>query len=490
MTKSTILKIRIFLYLIIFLIVSFFIYKAIVPSGEIEYIFNFNKENSFISKLSPDERLDFGNKKIKNKIIANPVYFNLKTPRTFNSAEISIRYKNKNVPLVEGGFLVDKTLWRYDLKPFQNKLLDQLSLVWDKETKDNLLILKRPKTASTTFNCNFLNNDEFGQDISSLATYNYNLSIPYILKNYENKNQELKSLDNFHSLRGAWQFYTYIKDEDLNFNFSFRDLNLNKDADQIELFLFYEGELIDSKTLDDDGINLDTGELRKDRDISINLKNLPEGLYKLELKVNDDILTTDIKTSQSKIVFIHKINLFKENKVDLKVFTDSNKLQLTTIYPDSLQEFIVNKDVFNLEETYHQFQIDLKNNFSTSSLKEVQLKKDGIVLSGDGLFSFSQFNFFNPQIKKAVFGLKINEQNINCIIADYKGAQKKGDDYFVHLNFDLKKAYREDGKYSFLISAPDLKSDDNLDDYLEIEEIKIKLKGKSLRKKINEIFKK
>ncbi len=58
----------------------------------------------------------------------------------------------------------------------------------------------------------------------------------------------------------------------------------------------------------------------------------------------------------------------------------------------------------------------------------------------------------------------------------------------MRVEFDLRGAYREDGKYTFLISAPGLNPNDALDDYLEIEEIKVELKGKTLIEKIREVI--
>ena len=485
--KNIIITIRIILWSLAVFIIAVFVYLAIVPSGEIEYNFDFNKESGFIGKLKPKERVEFGDKKFRNKIVANPVYFNLYTPRLFETAELEIKYKNKgDIPLVEAGVLVDNVSWNYDLKPVQNKLIDQLSLVWENKNENNLLILKRPDNASSTYECNFFDDNASSTDINNLAVYNYKPSITYVLNDYEAGDGKIKNIDNFCALRASWEIATYIKNEILDFNFSFKNLNKKENKNSVDLLLFYDGELIDSQSL-----SLQDLETKENFNLELKVPNLPEGLYKIVLKASDNIITTNIKTAQTKFVFMHHLRLFKNNNVDdFNLFTNSNKIQAKTIHPDSLSEIKIDNQVLSLRETYHQFESDISGVFATSGIKVLNIKKDGIFLSGDGVFSFTQNSFFNPQVKKAIYGLDINASQVNCIIADYKMPKKEDNYYIVHILFDLKKAYRENNTYSFMISAPDLKMGNQDSNYLEIEEIDVKLKGKSLKEKILEMIKK
>jgi hypothetical protein len=56
-----------------------------------------------------------------------------------------IKQTPNNTPIVEAGVLVDKLIWRYDLKPLGNKTLDYLSLAMDKQEKDGILFLQAEK---------------------------------------------------------------------------------------------------------------------------------------------------------------------------------------------------------------------------------------------------------------------------------------------------------------------------------------------------------
>ncbi len=52
------------------------------------------------------------------------------------------------------------------------------------------------------------------------------------------------------------------------------------------------------------------------------------------------------------------------------------------------------------------------------------------------------------------------------------------------VELDIKHAYREDGKYSFMISVPGLKAEDKVNDNLEIYSLEVKLSGRTLWEKI------
>ncbi|MEA1962696.1 MAG: hypothetical protein U9M94_00480 [Patescibacteria group bacterium] len=484
MTINKIIKFRIILFLLLVVSVGFFFCKAIVPSGRIIYANNFEKENYFLSKLSPDERLSASDKKIENIIIANPVYFNLYTPRTFDKAVLKYRYKNTaETSLIETGVLVDKNTWRYDLRPVENRLIDQLSLIWNKIREGDEILLIRPETSDSGTGASYSNIKDFISNPPSfekIAAYNYNLNLNYILKDYQPNES---TTQNIPALRGAYQFFVYLKDEDLDLNFIFYDLNKNKDTDDFDIRLYFNNELINFRHIKDDGNTSDNGKFSKENNVQFKLANLPEGAYKIEVKANNDIVTKTIKTTHKKMAFIHKLELFNAGKEDIKLYTDSNSIQATTIFPESLQIAKINENNLFLNKTYKQFEISIDNQGTSS---EILLKKDGLILSGDGVFAFNSFALINPKIKKADYNLDVDKSGIDYIIAKYKSPQKAGEWSVVEVEIDLAQAYRENNRNSFIISAPKLKQEDKKELYFDL--IEIELSGRSLLDKINNFW--
>ena len=478
---KNVIKLRIILWHILALVVLFFIYLAIVPSGHISYTYNFEKDNSFISSLYPKERVEPIENGIQ-KIIGDPVYFSLETPRTFDNADVNIKFKNNNPELnqiIESGVLVDKTIWRYKLNPVDNFFLDNLYDKWNVLEKDDLVLFSRGKIASSSYSSidSFLSSPP---PSNKIATYNYDLNIDYTPENYASSS-DIYVLDK--RLRGPYQILTYIDNEDISFDFTFSDLNKNKDSDEININLYYGNQLIDTEHLDDDGIVDDSGEIKESRNISLNLANMPKGVYKIELRVNDDIVTDRIETKQNKLSFLNKLWLADDSLENFSVFTDSNIIYAQTTNPASIQKIEFASSGLDVEKTYKQYSVELQG---TST--EIFFKKGDIVLAGNGFFSFELSSLMNPNIKKIDSSFNLNNSQIEYILARYKKPDLDGEYLNKTINFDLAGAYREDSKYSFLISIPGLRADDEVDDSIEISEIKIDLYGTDLVSKIKGIL--
>lgn len=480
--KGKIWKLRIFFWSILAIIVFWLFWMAIVPSGSIVYFKDFSDEkDEFILPLTPEERVELifdGTQ----KIIGDPVYFFLRTPRRFEKAKMTIKYRNKSdLDIIETGVLMNKDLWQFDLKPIENKIVDQLSLAWDVIREGDLILLQR--------NRNYNSIDEFFDNLpltEKIATYNYDIKNDFVLENYEaspevNSGEMLDAI----KLRGQYQFYTYIKNEDLDFNFDILDLNKNKGEDNISIELYYADQLIDSKDLEDDGVVDDFGEILKAREVEFEVSSLPEGVYKIIVNANDDIVSS-FTTKQSKISFINKVWIY-EGGDDLELFTDIRKMSAQTVNPGSLQAINFGDQALDVSETFKLFDAKLSSD-NEDKINKINLEKNDVILSGNGIFSLSEDSYFNPNIQKIDNDIDINAAGIDYVIADYVSPQVEGDWKVAEINFDIANAYREFYKYQFLLSIPGLEVEDGVEDYIEVDEIKIELEGTSLWEKISRLI--
>lgn len=485
--KNLKLKIRIFFWLILSVVILRLLYLGIIPNGKISYAADFKKPDFFIGKITPYERITEADSTVLIK--GDPVYFSLRTPRLFNKVKLTIKYRGSKSPagplepsIIEAGLLVDKTIWRYDLKPLANKIIDQLALVWDVKKDNGLMLLQKNNSASSTLYSSindFLNKPPASEEI---ALYNFDFKTDFIIADYQADSQSESASAISAPLRGDYQFYTYIKGEDLDFTFDFIDINKNKDKDPIDLNLYYRDQIIDTRHLDDYRIDDGRGNESKVRRIDFKTVGLPEGVYKIELRTNDDIITDKILTKQSKLAFINKIRLADARTRNIKLFTDSNNISAETINPGKLQEIKIEEQTLDINQTYKMFSLSVG-----SGVKEIVLEKPDVILAGNGVFSFSKSALINSAFKKVDGNLDV--KNINYILARYEPPQEEDGWKTAEAIFDLSKAYREGGKYSFLISIPGLKTDDGIDDGVEIEKIKVELKGKTLLEKIKSIIK-
>ena len=471
------------MWLLLTTAVAWLIYLKIVPTGEITYVNDFHGLNYFIGKLTPLERVvaSPGLTLIKGE----PAYFSLRPPRKFNQAKVTVKFKNRSdLPLMEIGLLNDKVAANYDLKPLTNKTLDQLSLVWQTVAGGGVKLIEREKKYDSVEQ--FLKNLPPNREI---ALYNYSLKNNFLLPDYKpTLTEKAVNVD----WRGAYQFYTYVKNEDLNYVFNFLDLNLNKDDDPIEIKVYSPDGLIYSETV------IDTIASLPERRAAIKLPGLTEGVYRLSITANNDIITKKITSSQSYLVLINKVWLAGGSLVKV-LYTDSRQVSAETINPASLGQIKVGAGVINLNQTYRQFSVvpgkdeDSETSDLTSKTK-IELDKDDIMISGDGLFSLTP-DFFSPGFKKVNENSDINGEGINYILTSYESPITTDGWQTATAEFDLTRAYQENGKYQFLISLPGLKLESSEAAItagqaagVEISEIKVALTGKSLWQKLKEIF--
>jgi hypothetical protein len=268
----------------------------------------------------------------------------------------------------------------------------------------------------------------------------------------------------------------------LDFDFKFSDINKNNDSDPIDINLYYKNSLIDSRHLSDDSEMIKASGKIEIRQLKFNVPALPEGDYKIEIKTNDDIITNEMFSPQTKVSFINKIRL-NANVHDIQLYTNSQKIQFVTTNPGSLQKVKINGGLLNIDKTYEQF--SWSNN---SSLASLELEKGDIVISGNGLFSFTKDQFFNPMLKKLDSIFNADQAGINYIIADYKLPKKQSEWLDAEANFDLTSAYRENGNYNFLISVTGLEKNEANKNSIILESIKIKLTGTNIFSYFKKIF--
>ena len=469
-----------------------FLYLKIVPFGHISYVRSYpefiKSGKGFIYGFSPAERIDLKSGDYP-KLIGDPVYFSVFTPRTFDTAKLTIKYRShlsSHEPIIEAGVLADNIVWSYDLKPLQNKIIDSLKTNWSRLENGSKVFLQRDGKYSSwaelegDLNKGRLQNCPEGIN-SCLATYNYKVPSHYQQPNLNNSMPLVIETP----LRGAHQLYIYLNNQPFHLEFNFINLRQDKADDPILINVYAVNEnnkLISSKYLADD--QKKTASLNSDSEIKkiiIDEKNLSNGLYKVEIKVRDDTVIKKISSSVDKLVFINKIWPVSAD-MPLSLWTDSDYLQAKVYSPASRQTINFAGKDFILDEPYKQFDLIVDN---PQSAKEIKLNKDDVILENNGVFSFSKSSLFNPDPHKIDRFFKIDD-NIKYIIADYEAPLDYVENGFKTktISFNTKTAYRENSKYNFMISIPGLNSSASSSDYLEIKEIRLDFSGRTLWQKL------
>jgi hypothetical protein len=475
-------KIRLFLIIIWLLIAGLVVWLKVLPLGHATYsknylrYFNLTGGKGFIGLLTPVERI---NKDSKSQIIGDPVYFSIFTPRTFNEVKLTITYKpalSSKTPIIETGVLVDKTVWRYKMAPLQNDIIDNLK-DWYTLRDGNLLVLQRQNTF---------------KDVSSalIALQKSNQVAWYNTPELSGNASHLSSLiiSPFHKiivpLRGTHQFY-FLGNSKLSKQVSLElsDLNIDKDADNIEISVYDGATKIYSTVLADTyGNELSS----KSRDFNFKfdapLLVSNNKLYKLEIKASDDIIIRQILSAPSALNVVSRLNLAMAPDKSLSLWTNSSYLQVTATDPAGCQTINFDGQDFKIAEAYQQFEIGSNK----VGLKEIKISKTSLIIENNNTLSFTHDSLLDIDSKQIDRHFLLNNQT-QFIVANYNAPKILENGWRqATVTLNTKDAYREKGKYSFIISVPGLSL--AKEGSVEIASIKAEFFGRNLFDKLKEIF--
>lgn len=471
----------------------FILYAKIIPGGRASYEVEYKNLSrpfggrGFIGQLTPAERV-IQESSAPAIMIGDPVYFSVFTPRTFSEAKIIVTYKNEltaNTPVIETGVLVDNLVWRYQTKPLENKTLDNLS-TWEILQDGRISLYQRNPVFSSVsdFIAAITNNPEkicpAGNLNSCLVLYNppaldvLQKRIPGPLQSFTPWTVPLK---------GTHQFYfSAVANQELFFSFKLVDLNLDKREDPVYLTVYKGSQIICQDKIEDNLGGEGEGKIySKTATLSCPPLTTNETL-KLEIKGSSDLVIKEISDAPGALNFVGRVYPVQSAVHPLTFWTDRNLISLTTANPASRQQISFGNQKFLLAEPYQRYEFTNQS----PGLKQIILEKDDVILETGGVFSPSSETFFNPDFDTLGRYFTINDKT-KYIITDYnRPLVKENGLKEASATFNIKAAYRENGKYSFMISVPGLAPEEP--GQLIIEKIRVEFSGRTLWEKIADYF--
>lgn len=498
---------RFFLYSFLFLAIVILAYFYVVPTGKINYKQDFSKNyynilgaKGFFHKFGPVDRL-FG----ENKIIGDPVYFYLKTSRTFSKAKLKIKFRlspeliaENNYLNIEAGVLVDKENWHYDLKPIFNSTLNQVLLDdnFVAKIEDDIIFAQKKSAIQFLSYKDFLQNNNYSKSLffNYYPAYDFKI-VDYFFQDRVTTNGVTTNgvttsglftydiITNLKNLRGSHTFYTYIKNDDLkiDFKFALKEIINDQTAESlVNIFVYYQ-----DKTIFSDDFSVIKGKIK---DYELNLPNLPEGAYKVEIKTSDNVIIKELETNLNKLSFLNHVWLDKK-VAGFSLYSNKNNFKIKSVDSNCLGIVKSGQESIDINKIYQQFNFSLSpDNLNTKeTLNKIESNSCGLLIENNGLFSFSEVSFINPLLNKLDQESKLSDYDY--ILATSQKISLNNEIYESEVDFDLSKASRDKDGYRFLISTPFLQ-DLNKDKYLEVMEIEVELEGRTLFAKIASLFNK
>lgn len=483
-------RLRLFFALILAVVLSFFIYWKIVPTGRVTYDLKWPRGlasgRGFIYDFRPALRLATSSSD-QLTVIADPVYFSLFTPRAFDQATVTINYINhlaSDTPIIELGVLKDPVAGSYDLEPLQNEILDDYEGKWRVlSAADNKVVLESSPTYDSAaaflkdLNAGTLKDCPTGP-ARCLALYNYLFTPPFSRP----AGPVIAPLVVTQALRGSHQFYWYLPAGAWYLNFDLADQNQIIGADPVTVNLWQGSRLIAAKSLSDATAAPD-GRVET-RSLALNGTVKAAGVYKVEIKTTDDVIIDRLGASSDQLAFIGRIWPVGSS-TPLAWFTDSPVLQAETSNAASLGPVKFGDQSFALNQTYQQFSWRKSGAGASAdaagAANMINLPHNDIILSNNGIFSLSALTLINPNPLR-VDRYFTDRGAVKYILADYRAPQTVNGLITATATFNLREAVRENGKYTFVLSVPGLMIGSGTS--LEIKEISVSLQGKTLWQKI------
>ena len=444
---------------------SWLLRQELIPSGSFIVSRSVDEISPFIDQLLPEIRVEEVGEDtdgdLVQGIIDDPVFFFVHPHRGFDSIETQIWFKNDSVPIIEFGGLAQEQGQIYDLKPLQNLLIDDSD--WSRLEKNGVTLLQREYKYETV--ADFLVDPP---DRHEIATYHYSLTRPYIIDGYS-PSSEIQEIDV--SLRGFHQFKTYIKDESLNFRISYMDMNRAEGPDGFSVIVFNEaGEPVGSSHALDDKNTSDNAEPSDLNEIEINIPDLPEGVYKIELRAERDIFFRLFETTQQKVVFLNNLYLgddiaWKDVSRPVSFWTQAKHLAFTTQHASGVQEVQIGSGDVAVDDPYERYQY----NVPEDGVVKVVVPKSDMIVHTDGHIAFAPEQFFNPDPVRLREYTDLDALGVNYVIANYTSPRKQGNWTVANATFDTKKLFMDEGSWKFTFSTPSISDFDGRVDIGKIE---------------------
>jgi hypothetical protein len=460
--------------------------QELVPSGVFEVTKRVGEPSPYIDRILPDNRVeevgvDDAGDRVRT-ILGDPAFFFVHPHRGFDEVRTDVWFKNDGVPIVELGGLVQPDGEIYDLKPLQNTIIDHSD--WDRMRDDQTVLLQREPTYDSI--------DAFLSDPpprNEISTYHFDLEKPYRMDGYQPQ-PGTTTIDT--SLRGFYTFKTYVKDEPVDFIFEYMDMNRDRGPDPVEVVLFNErNEHVKTVTAKDDGERGDEAFASGLREVELRMDDVPEGVYRVVMRVNKDIFTRRIVTEQHKIVFLDNVYLgdhvgYREDPQTTRFWTEAKSLAFQTHHAERAQDIQVGSQSVALETPFERVEHDV----SESGVVRVTVPESDVIVHTTGHIAFAPDQFFNPDPIRLRHDTDFDALGVDYVIADYTPPETNGDWKVASATFDAGVLAKEEGTWKFAFSTPGIEEVEGRLNVgrIDMEWIRDPLTADQLKREIKQLF--
>jgi hypothetical protein len=471
------------------LVAAFLLLQFVAWRGTLTVEYDFSDEDNFVSEWYPGDRVtdrltNERNNRSFQGIHGEPAYIDVEVPRAFDTVDMTIEYRNPDHAIVDAGIVASRAPFVVDFFPFQNTIIDEALTEWGSAIEDgDVTLLQSPDAKQYESIPEFLAQKPRQAQV---GTYFYTGLFDDLIPGYQKQPGQL-TIDR--AFLGQHEFVTYIQDEPLHADFSFVDMNSSSGADPIRIEVYDGTVLIHEELINDDGITDVAKIATEERTATVHLESLPEGMYRYNVIIGDNVALTKIQTEQHKFVArnrVHTINsdaysgVLKNLAVNpTTVYTNAPFVDVIPDKKRSIGEVTVNGEVLDGVTAGDRFH--WVNETDRDQVK-VQVPEREFEVLTQGYFSFTEDAFFDPDGGMRPIAIEDEIENFDYVLYEgYVPPEIQQNRFTQTVSFDIT-AYPIDRKaLTFAIQAPYIDAERNR---LDVESVQFDFRRESLTTRI------
>jgi hypothetical protein len=456
---------------IVLAVIAFFtvlVFKNVAPFGAtVEYQIDLQEggNKALPSPITPSAELGVSGNGVEyqvpeTKMTVDMLTFDLEVPYTdLDTAEVQVQYRGDPSELLFGVRGGPESQYAY--MPVHNKSLNQLN--WDRIEGDQVTLFERSRDYETV--------DDFiaappmpsptEPDYARIASYHY--EVPQPRPDIDSSKVDAGTAIDA-TLRGPHKFYIYVGNKPLQISLIKQELNWDEGPDPLDIQVFSSEELIWATNVPDDGDERESRAISAPRKVEFTLPGLSEGVYRVDLLCNEDVVIEGLSTSQRYLSFIDGVFIADHELYELgpskpvAVYTNAQELNAWTWHPEAFQTLNANgNQSLTVDKEGQKFLWNL-----SPGLNEIRTEMGDIILLSKGSsFSFSRDSFFDPfPVKLVAYNESLLFTDIRYIIAAYSVPEAEGEWLTQKIAFDLRDVEIVDNKLRCALLAPNLAQKD------------------------------
>jgi hypothetical protein len=425
-------------------------YENLSPSGVYKVVWKPNVSSAKIGPLVPESRISgvetASDETPYRTIMSEPVNFDVKVPRSFDTVEVGVKY-NGNAKIFEIGGLASRQTWTNIMQPAENTIIDNLK--WTRVAANGLTLYERKPDFATI--------EDFVSKmprigVATYRAYGYPETKPP--KYYPSGKVE----DYKVAFRGATTIKVYLENEKLNFLFKMQDLNRSVGTDVFTAVATLNGTELARGVLNDDGNASSDGKLSAINDLRLYTDKLYTGVVTINLPAPDDIVFRETITPQTKFVFINHLYLadnvgYSAEPAAASLVSNGKKISATTSHATSFQTIKIGASSLAINDMNTPF-VAYTGTGVGGTMPIISPAGD-LRLETAGLFAFTADNFWQPAPPELTAESDVDKDGINYILTSYVPPLHNGIWRTALASFDFNRlAPAADRSVNFILSLP------------------------------------